>query len=111
MALKIDKQEGSLSSLEEMRIHVVFQSASGQIVGNTKVQSDEQNETIWVADSIGDLPCTGDFVVLTDLNTTQDKEPSKNSFKVLSRSIDFSAFASNNGRIVCTIKVENNTAM
>ena len=108
MALKIDRKEGSLSSLDEMRVHVIFQQSNGQVVGNS-TNTDPVTEPIWVADSIGDLPCTGDFISLTENDRATEITSSKSNYKVISRNIDLNAFANNEGRIVCIINVEKQT--
>ncbi len=101
MALKIDRQEGSLSSLDEMRIQVIFQHSDGSSI------NDISNEHAWVADSISDLPSIGDHVVLNNNVSNSEATPTKNNYKVVSRNIDFSNFSNSDGRIICTLGLDN----
>ena len=101
MALKIDKKEGSVGSLDEMRIRVVFKNSNGLEIG-----SDDASENLWVADAIGDLPCVGDYITLSNTNKEPNTVTTQSNYKVSARYIDLNGFIKNGDRIVCTIKLE-----
>jgi hypothetical protein len=107
MALKINQHESAVGSQEEMRVQVMFRHSSDMEAGGNN-DSNHLNEILWLADSIGDLPCTGDFIILPDAGTEGDA--SRNGYKIIRRYIDFEPFVKNGGRIVCTILVEPSTA-
>jgi len=104
MALRIDKHEGK-GSLNDMLIQVEFKHLNGvEIVKTPDTRS--INENAWIADSIGDLPCVGDWIVLPDFRDQEEIRSSINGYKVVGRHIDFSSFAKKGERICCTVLVE-----
>jgi hypothetical protein len=108
MALRIDKQEGPLGSLDEMRIQVNFKQRNGGEMITTP-DSKNLNENPWVADSFADLPSAGDYLVLPVFGKEEEKPTMSGAYKVVGRHIDFEAFVNSGQRIICTILLETGT--
>lgn len=108
MALCIDKQEGISGNQDEKRVQVVFKHLNGVEIIKTP-DTESINESPWLADSIGDVPCVGDWIVLPDFRDNKEMPSSANGYKVVGRHIDFGAFVSMGKRIICTVLVEAGT--
>lgn len=108
MALCIDKQEGASGNTDEQKIRVVFKHLNGVEIIKTP-DTESINASPWIAGSIGDLPCVGDWIVLPDFRNKEEIPSSINGYKVVGRHIDFGALASKGEPIYCTILVEAGT--
>jgi hypothetical protein len=104
MAFKIDTS----TAAEEMKIEVVFKHLNGVEIIKTP-DPESINEKPWLVDSLGDLPCAGDWIVLPDFRNNEEMQSSVNGYKVVGRHIDFSNFAGKGARIYCTVLVEAGT--
>jgi len=106
MALRIDTQEGALGSLDDMRVRVEFRLVAGLEVV-TLPDTHSLSDKPWVADSLGDIPVVGDYLLLpvpdTDGNRAGTGGP---GYKVAGRHIDFGPFVNEGQRIICTVLLE-----
>lgn len=107
MALKINQQngDGALSSLDEMRIQIVF-----RFINNAAAHPEEEpNGNIWLADNIGDIPLVGDYIPLVGdyliLPEAEKKSCVSGHSQVVAREINLESFAKGE-RIVCTLSLE-----